>query len=402
MWKVICVSVVSLVLTDVQATTCALPSANPGEPYVALTNSSKREFSLLLDEYMSVHRWTQHSEAVSAGFRYGDRVYGDVLKRGGRFKAEKTAAWRRGYTKAGAGRSQFRAEFGSKVDMAPVDSAVVDWVLHVCLARKTWSEVRVIDGCRFVFAAGLQLDDWAGAPNDSSKVVVQPVRFEVRGGRCGRWPRRPLSEKGDAVECVRSGDAAVDLELNTDWAGEARQTLAPLPATAVPPEPVQRSKLTEPVSEVISLWRSRDYRLQQLGRGCPTCALYSADIRPSGPAAVILRAETVSSNGAGWRPCPAGLRCGVYEFSPPDNPRLSGCAGLPVCRVWRLAETEAEGSDVIQLTFQKPEVVCVNCPDNVDFETAHRQWEAMRGRARARCEVFAGSPAQLFKPAPTH
>jgi hypothetical protein len=75
----------------------------------------------------------------------------------------------------------------------------------------------------------------------------------------------------------------------------------------------------------------------------------------------------------------------VYEFSPPDNPRLSGCAGLPVCRVWRLAETEAAGSDVIQLTFQKPEVVCVNCPDNVDFETAHRQWEPMRDRVRARC-----------------
>jgi hypothetical protein len=69
------------------------------------------------------------------------------------------------------------------------------------------------------------------------------------------------------------------------------------------------------------------------------------------------------------------------------------------CRVWRLAETDAEASDVIQLTYQAPETVCVNCPENVDFETAHRNWEAAARTAGPRCEVIADLPAQSI-PAP--
>ncbi len=250
----------------------------------------------------------------------------------------------------------------------------------------------MINSCRFVFSAGV-------APPDGSTAAVQPLRFEVHGGRCRPWPRHPLSAKGDAVQCVRSGHGAVTLELVADPAGATRQTLSPLASPDLPPEPLQEKKLSEPASEVFSLWRSRDYRLQQLGRGCPTCSLYAADIRPSVPGAVILRAATVSSSGAGWRPCPAGFRCGVYEFSAPDNPRLS-CTDLPVCRVWRLAETNAEASDVIQLTYQTSQVVCVNCPENVDFEKAHKQWQEARDTAPDRCEVFADSPAQSIGPAP--
>jgi hypothetical protein len=375
----------------VRAEGCALPAADAGEPYATLAGLSKREFYLLLNEYMFVHGWTRHAEALSAGFRVGNRVYGEVLKSGGKFDPKTTAAWRRAYTKSG--RTQFLAGLGSKVDMATVDRAVVDWVLGVCLGRGLWSEVRIINDCRFVFTAGL-------APADASASTVQPLRFEVRGGRCRQWPERPLSAKGDTVQCLRSGSAAVTLELVTDQAGVTRQTLPPLAHPQLPPEPLQEKKLSEPVSEVFSLWRSRDYHLQQLGRGCPNCGLYAADIRPSVPDALILRAETVSSSGAGWQRCPAGLRCGVYEFSPPDNPRLSGCADLPVCRVWRLAEDDAEASDVIQLTYQTSELACTSCPENVDFETAHKQWQAARDTAPGRCELFADSPPQSFGPAP--
>jgi hypothetical protein len=393
MGKLICVCVLLLGSMCARADTCALPSADSDEPYVTLAGLPKRELYLLLNEYMFGHSWTRHAEAVSAGFRPGNRVYGQVLKAGGEFKPDTTAAWRRAYTKSG--HTQFLAALGSKVNMATVDRAVVDWVLGVCLGRGLWSEVRIINDCRFVFAAGL-------TPGHASASTVQPLRFEVRGGRCRRWPGRPLSGKGDAVQCVRSGVGTVTLELVTDQAGATRQTLSPLAHPDLPPEPQQETKLSEPVSEVFRLWRSRDYRLQQLGRGCPSCGLYAADVNPSVPGAVILRAETVSSNGAGWQRCPAGFRCGVYEFSPPDNRRLSGCTDLPVCRVWRLAERDGETSDVIQLTYRTSQAVCVNCPENADFEAAHKRWQEARDAAPGRCEVFADSPAQSFGSAPKH
>ena len=209
-----------------------------------------------------------------------------------------------------------------------------------------------------------------------------------------------LSAKGDVVQCVRSGHGAVTLELVTIPSGATRQTLSALASPDLPPEPLQERKLSEPASEVLSLWRSRDYRLHQLGRGCPTCSLYSADIRPSIPDAVILSAATVSSSGAGWRACPAGFSCGVYEFSAPDNPRISGCSNVPMCRVWGLAETNAEASDVIQLTYQTSQVACVNCPDDMDFETAHKKWEEARDAMPGRCEVAADLPPQSIRAVP--
>ena len=164
----------------------------------------------------------------------------------------------------------------------------------------------------------------------------------------------------------------------------------------VPAEPLQERRLSEPASEVIRLSRSRDYRLQQLGRGCPTCRLYSADIHPSDSKATILYATTVSSSGEGWHPCPAGIRCGVYEFSPPDNPHLSGCSELPACRVWRLADTDVEAVDVIQLTYQTAELVCINCPDNMNFEITHRHWQESKERVPHPCAVLVDSPAETI------
>ncbi len=365
-----------------------MPAADAGEPYAALAGLSKRDFYLLLNEYMFVHSWTEHAQALSAGFGIGSKVYGQVLKSGGRFDPKTTAAWRRAYTKSG--HPQFLTGPGGRIDIAAVDRAVVEWILGTCLGSRLWSETRAINACRFTFAAGL-------APAGGSSPTVQPVWFEVHGGRCGQWPARPLSVKGDVVQCVRSGDAQVTLELRTDQGGVTRQTVPALQRAQLPPEPVRENKLSEPASEVFSLWRSRDYKLQQLGRGCPTCSLYAADIRPSVANAVILRAETVSSGGAGWQPCPAGFRCGVYEFSPPENPRLSGCAGTSACRVWRLAEGNAEASDVIQITYQTSETGCSNCSGDLDFETAHKKWEEARDATPDRCEVFPDSPPQSPK-----
>ena len=108
----------------------------------------------------------------------------------------------------------------------------------------------------------------------------------------------------------------------------------------------------------------------------------------------ILRATTVASSGEGWQRCPAGLRCGVYEFSPPDNPQLSGCAEAPGCRLWRLAETDAQASDLIQLIYQTLKLVCVNCPNGMDFEVAHRHWQEIRDTIPGSCEKVADSPPQ--------
>lgn len=391
MIKALAACLLLLVSLSAQADGCTLPAAGAGEPYVTLAGLSKRQFYLLLNEYMFVNDWKQHAQAVAAGFRPGSRVYGQVLKAKGRFDPKATAAWRRAYTKSG--RAQFQAELGETIDLARIDRSVVDWILGHCLGSRLWSEVQVINECRFVFAAGV-------VPDQSDAPSVQPVGFEVRGGRCSRWPSRPLSATGDKVQCVRSGSSTVSVELTTAESGAVREVLAALPQQQLPPEPVRTQQPSEPASEVVSLWRSRDYRLQQLGRGCPSCGLYAADLRPSVPGAVILRADTVSSNGAGWLRCPAGFQCGVYEFSPADNPGASGCAEVFACRVWRLAETEGEASDVIQLTYQTPQSQCTNCPEGVDFETAHKQWEEARDAMPSRCEVFADLPAQVIGPVP--
>jgi hypothetical protein len=44
-----------------------------------------------------------------------------------------------------------------------------------------------------LFTAGL-------APGEVSRAPVRPLKFEVHGGRCGKWPGHSLSVKGDAVQ----------------------------------------------------------------------------------------------------------------------------------------------------------------------------------------------------------
>jgi hypothetical protein len=390
MYRVMCFGWVLLVSISALAEPCPLPSADAGQPYLKLADLPNRELHLLLSEYMFAHSWTTHAEAVAAGFHLGDRVYGQVLMSGSKFRPDKTDAWRRTYKMSD--RKGFLKEFRANVDPAALSPAVVDWALHVCLAGEIRSKVKILNECRFVFGVEVGLDD-------TLPLTVRPLRLEVHGARCANWPRRPLSTQGDEVQCVRSGDGMVTLELTTDRAGVTRQSLPAVNHAEVPPEPVQEQNASRPESEVIMLSRSRDYLLLQLGKGCPHCALYAADVRPSQPGAVILRATTVSSTRGGWQPCPAGLRCGVQEFSAPDNSLVGGCEGLAVCRVWRLAETDAEASDVIQLDYQKAsKSTCLNCPRNMDFEAAHKQWVELREKALARCDTFADSPAQTITP----
>jgi hypothetical protein len=352
-----------------------------------LAKLPRADLRTALDEYAFRNRWTRHDQAVASGFRYGDAVYGRVLEKNASFDPRATAAWKRNHSRSPA-RSELRSKLGALANPLTLDRASVQWLLSSCLRTETWSTLKPIDSCRFELRAGLQ-------PGAAPAPPARPTRFSARGGRCTAWPHKPLSAAGDSVECVRSGNGDIGVELLSDTAEPVRVRLPAMPAGKPIPEPVKQERLSEAVSEVLSLNRARDFRPIYLGRGCPTCRVYAADVRPTQDDAVILAVVTVLSSGAGWQRCPAGLRCGVYEFSPPDAPGQSGCAGLAVCRVWRLAETDGEASDVIQLTYQVAQVTCTNCPAGTDYETARKAWEE-RAKAQA-CPVVQDAPAQAFR-----
>ena len=216
MWKFICAGMSLLVSISAQADTCPLPRPDSGDPYAILAGLPQRELRLLLSEYMFMHRWTMHSEAVAAGFRPGDRVYGEALKPGGKFSAERTAAWRRAYEKSE--RKQFVDTLGAKVDMATVDRAGRRiGRSEVCLADRVWSQVAVINDCRFAFTAGIVPGDGssfdsathsgsryaegaAGAGRDAlfRSKATGPMRAERRRGgdsRADDGPRRDYTSR---------------------------------------------------------------------------------------------------------------------------------------------------------------------------------------------------------------
>jgi hypothetical protein len=367
---------------------CAVPPPGAAEPYTTLAALPARDLQIVLEEYAFQRKWGRHADALSAGFAEGDRVYGEALKRGSRFDARRQAQWRSAYEKAG--HADYRGRIAARFNPATLSAPVVDWIMRSCIRTRLWSRAAASDACRVRFSAGL-----SGLEARSARVM--PATFRVTGGRCDPWPTGALSIEGVTVNCVRSDSAELKIELQTDRAGRAEQRLLPPPPMEVGPEPREETKLSEPVAEAISLHRSLDFRLIRLGVGCPGCGLYAADVRPPQADAVILSAATVSSRGSGWRRCPADLRCGVQEFSPPDNPSLSGCSGVPVCRVWRLAESAAEGADVVQLTYQRPETVCVNCGEETDFRAAHSRWLKAAETARTRCETVADASPQVFR-----
>jgi hypothetical protein len=165
-------------------------------------------------------------------------------------------------------------------------------------------------------------------------------------------------------------------------------------------EPVLEKGRSPPKIEVLTLYRSRDYRQIEFGRSCPTCRLLAADIRPSEPDATIRDVAVLSAAPSGhWFRCPAEWRCGVPEFSPPDERNVNGCAGRKVCRVWRLSDDESEGRDAVQITYDVDQTVCKNCPEGVDYASARKRWEA--ATSQAVCEIFPDNPAQVFGTRPT-
>jgi hypothetical protein len=252
-----------------------------------------------------------------------------------------------------------------------------------------WAQLKAMGDCRFTFAAGLS----PAAPKGMSP---RPLKFRISGGRCERWPNRPLSASGASVQCARSGNGATTVILETTE-GVLKRVLAPLPARRIPDEPVLEQRPSSPQNEILTLYRSRDYRQVEFGRVCPNCRLLAADIRPTQPDATILEVAVVDSGGSPhWLRCPAAFRCGVPEFTPPNEPRASGCSGQRACRVWRLSDDESEGRDTVQITYQVSRATCKNCPEGVDYASARKRWETAKLQAERTCETLPNDPAQLF------
>jgi hypothetical protein len=258
-----------------------------------------------------------------------------------------------------------------------------------CLASGYWAELRPLDDCRFTFSVGR-------SASAEKKAGPQPIKFHVSGGRCAPWPKRPLRGTGTSVQCVRSGNGSTTVTLETTE-GVLKTELAPLPARRVPDEPILEKRPSPPQTEILTLYRSRDYRPVEFGRGCPTCRLLAADIRPNAPDAIILDVVVISVGGSGhWFRCPATFRCGVPEFSPPDQSQISGCSGQRACRVWRLSDDESDARDIVQLTYQTAIAACRNCPPGVDYALARKRWEEAKAQEHRSCDSFPDQPVQLF------
>jgi hypothetical protein len=68
--------------------------------------------------------------------------------------------------------------------------------------------------------------------------------------------------------------------------------------------------------------------------------------------------------------------------------------------VWRLTDDDTEARDAIQITYQADTVTCKNCPEGVDYASAHRRWEEAKAQAERVCEIFPDEPVQMVgKPA---
>jgi hypothetical protein len=356
--------------------------------YSVIAGWSKGDLRLLLEEYSYLHQWMRHSDAVSAGFLYGDEVYAEALSPTGVFDPRRVDAWKAVYAKTR--RADYVKRLGSQLDAHMLDKNLVAAVLDSCLRNGWWAELKPLDDCRFTFTAGFR-------PQGRKELGTQPIKFHVSGGRCDPWPNRPIDATGISVPCVRSGNGSATVTLEIGDGSVLKKQLAAVPVRRVPDEPVLEKRPAPREIEVLTLYRSRDYRQIEFGRSCPSCRLLAADIRPTQPDATILDVAVVSTGGSGhWFRCPAVSRCGVPEFSPPDQRNVSGCAGQRACRVWRLSDDEAEAQDAIQITYQAEKATCRNCPEAMDYASARRRWEGAKIQAERVCEIFPDSPAQVF------
>jgi hypothetical protein len=377
-------------LPSVWADGCTVrpPNGEMRAVYSIVSGWPASDLQLLVDEYTYQHTWRRHSEAVQGGLRYGDVVFGETLNPGLVFDGHRVEQWKLAY--AQRQRKHYVDRLASQLADYSIDRDLVQTVITTCLRPSLWSALSAVDECRFTFVAGLR------APQPGHQVF--PVKFRVIGGRCDAWPDQPIGAEGHMVRCLRSGNGNVAITLDATRAGSAVQVLPPLKARTLPQEPVMEQRMSEPIVEVLTVYRTRDYRLIGLGQGCPSCRLFAADIHPSQNNAVIVDVSVVASAEAGhWLRCPADYRCGTPEFSPPDKPNVSGCSGLNTCRVWRLSSDDAAGQDTIQVTSVAPESVCRNCAEGMDYAAAHKRWEEeIRARARRECNVFPDPPAQFL------
>lgn len=362
-----------------------VPQASGGSSDQALLKDwSAEDLQLLVDEYAYSKDFRRHQDALSAGFELGDVVYDERIARESAFRTQAVRKWKQAYVDGR--RRDFVTRIAPMLGNRAPDLPLVKTALNSCLRAPAWGKVEPLDYCHFAFSAGLTAA--------SKSMVVAPVRLSVVGGRCSPWPNRLLAARGHLVRCERSGNGSVTVTLDTTRGQPARGLLPALKVRSVPDEPVLEEKTVTQV-EVVALYRSRDYRVMEYGRGCPHCRLYAAEIRPSVPGASIVSVGVVSSRGGpGWHRCPADFRCGAAEFSPVDQRNASSCAGLAACRVWRLSEDDSEGQDTIQITYEGKVSACRNCPAGVSFKDAHRRWEQAKAEAGAACAVFEDPPPQ--------
>jgi hypothetical protein len=343
---------------------------------------------LLLDEFASKRDWRKHSDAIAEGFGRGDQVYGESLTPTAEFDKRRMDAWKRSY--AQKRHVEYLKRLAPQIAKIKIDRSVVAAVLSSCVRKGAWAVVEAADDCRFTFNAGL----WPQQPPNAN---VRPVKFGVSGGRCEPWSNQAPTATETAVSCVRSGNGETKVTLELSDGTILKRSLAPLAARRVPDEPMLDKTSATREIEVITLFRSRDYRQVQLARSCPACRLLAADIRPTRAGATIVDVAVVSTTTSGhWFRCPAGLRCGVPEFSPIDQRNVSGCAGQRACRVWRLADDDAEARDAIQITYELSGQTCKNCPEGMDYASAHKAWEQAKDRAQNGCEAFADPPVQVL------
>jgi hypothetical protein len=365
--------------------------------YAVMEKWSTGDMRLLLDEFAFKNTWHKHSDAIAEGFGRGDEVYGESLTSTGEFDKRRSDAWKRNY--AGKRHVEYLKRLAPQMGKAKLDRTLVAAMLSGCLRKGAWAVVEPADDCRFTFSAGLWSEE------ERRKADLRPVKFSVSGGRCEPWSAQPLTTTQASVSCARSGNGTAKVSLELADGTVLNRSVAPLTARRVPDEPVLEtgSAAKGPEVEIITLFRSRDYRQVQLARGCPACKLLAADIRPTRAGATIVDIGVVSTTTSDhWFRCPAGLRCGVPEFSPVDQRNVSGCAGQRACRVWRLADDDAEARDAIQITYKDGGETCRNCPEGMDYASAHKAWGEAKDRAQRGCETFADPPVQVLGKARRH
>ena len=220
--------------------------------YELLSGWPARDLQLLVDEYTYAQKFSRHQDALDAGFAPGDVVYGEALIPGRSFGREAVRSWKRAYARAG--HKEYIRRLLPILRGPSLDWTLVAVALDSCLRVPAWEEVQAIDNCRFTFSAGLR--------TGSEGLSVAPARVTVVGGRCAPWPSRLFTSKGDSVQYERSGNGSVMVTLGTTRGEPVHAMLAPLRVPRMLDEPVLEER-KRPQIEVVSLYRSRDYRVIQ-------------------------------------------------------------------------------------------------------------------------------------------